>query len=54
MARGAEWATNYLTNSRKRAMKVTKKVQCDRKGKKFKMVKICDHPPTWKEVEDTD
>lgn len=51
MSRGAEWAKNYLNSNKKRAMKVTKNITCSRKGKKFKIIKICDAPPTWKEIE---
>lgn len=51
MARGADWAKDYLSNHKKKAMLAAKKLKCSRKGKKFKMIKICDNPPTWKEVE---
>lgn len=51
MGRGADWAKNYSSGNRSKAMKVTKNLKCKRKGKKFKVVKICDCPPTWKEVE---
>ncbi len=52
--RGANWAKNYSSGNRKKSLKATKKVKCNRKGKKFKLIKICDHPPTWKEVEITE
>jgi len=51
MARGATWAKNYSSSNRGKAMKATKKVKCERKGKKFKLIKVSDTPPTWKEVE---
>lgn len=51
MGRGADWAKNYSSGNRSKAMKVTKNLKCKRKGKKFKVIKVSDSPPTWKEVE---
>lgn len=51
MGRGANWAKDSNKNSRKKALLSSKQEKCRRKGKKFKMVKISNKPPTYKEVE---
>ncbi len=51
MGRGANWVKDSRKNSRKRAMLATKEEKCRKKGRKFIMVKVCDNPKTYKEVE---
>jgi len=49
--RGANWAKDYSKNNKSVSLKALKKVKCDRRGKKFQLIKVCNSPPTWKEVE---
>lgn len=51
MGRGANWAKDSRNSSRKKALLASKQEMCRKKGRKFKMIKISDHPPTYKEVE---
>jgi hypothetical protein len=36
---------------KKNGDKALKKAKDQRRGKTFRMVKVCDHPITWKEIE---
>lgn len=49
--RGANWAFDFGREQHKKAVKISKEEQKKREGKKFKYIKICDKPPTYKEVE---
>lgn len=51
MGRGANWAKDSRRNSRKTALQMTKKVKCQKKGRKFMVIKVSDHPKTYKEIE---
>lgn len=48
---GANWVKTELEESRTKAQRALEKIKQKRKNKKFKLVKVCDHPPTYKEIE---
>lgn len=52
MATGDNWTKEETQNElKKRAEKALKKVKEQNKEKRFKTIKVCDKPLTYKEVE---
>lgn len=49
-AKGAEWISNYGREQHKKAVQVSLKHQKEMSKKKTQLIKICDKPPTYKEV----
>lgn len=52
MATGDNWTKEETQKEiLNMAQKALKKIKKSRKDKKYKLVKVSDHPPTYKEVE---
>lgn len=49
--RGASWVNDFGREQHRKAVRVAREEKKKREGKKYKLIKVCDKPPTYKEVE---